>query len=100
MSLETANKFADQLKAKNVDAACELLTENAEMDTPMMGTKKGREKIRGTLKLIMKMGGGQFGTPEEKNGDVFVISSGPLGKMLIVFGFEGDAINHLNVSRL
>lgn len=100
MSLELATKFATAVRERDLGDAVDLLTEKAVMDTPMLGTITGRLKIRGTLSMITKMGGGNMKDPEEKNGAIFSTAAGPRGNMLIVFEFDDDKISKLDISRL
>ena len=99
MSVEIAQKFIDAILAKDLDAAVDQMTEDAELETPMMGTKSGKKQIKGTLSMILKMGGGNLAAAEEKNGHVMTTTSGPMGRMLLGFTFKGDRIRSITVQR-
>ncbi len=99
MSKEIAQKFVDAFVAKDLDGAVNMMTEDAQLETPIMGTKKGHKKIRNTLNMIVKMGGGNLSAPEENNGHVYTKANGPMGTMMLNFKFEGDKICYIAVQR-
>ncbi len=100
MSVEIAQKYINAVQSKDFDGAMMFLTDDAELETPIMGTKRGKEKIKGTLKMISKMGGGNLSQAEDKNGTIVAFGSGQMGKMILSFGFEGDKINWMSVQRI
>ncbi len=99
MSREVVQEFVDAFHAKDFDRAVALMTEDAQLETPIMGTKKGHKKIRGMLRMIEKMGGGTLAAPEEHDGNIYTKANGPIGTMMLNFQFEGDKICYVAVQR-
>jgi len=84
-------QWMEALRAKDLDAALALMSDEPVMDTPM-GTKKGPAKVRGMLGVVANMGGANGAEPVREGDVVTAIGSSPMGKVKLTFDFAGEAI--------
>jgi len=84
-----AEKFFAALRAKDIDAALELMSEDAVMASPV-GKKKGKDKCRGMLRVISNFGGGNATDMQMAGEDVTCITKSPMGKTRLTVAYNSS----------
>ena len=96
--LEVASSYVNALGDKNLDAALALLSEDAQMASPM-GLKTGKAQIRGLLEMISNMpGGSPPSAPTIENNAIVSRAKSAMGTATITFTIDSGLIKHINVA--
>jgi ketosteroid isomerase-like protein len=89
--LDTVNGLFAAIAAKDIEKALSYFADDAVVESPM-GPQRGKDQIRGGLKMIVSMPAGGAPALHEEADKVIGVGNSPMGKMTMTFEFNGDLI--------